>query len=217
VCENTAQNFPGFGIVPAKGLCSGNASVSMATALTWSMNCASAYIMKQVTPKRFADFLKTLNIQNKIDPYPSLCLGAVDLSMFEMMQGYTMFPNRGFTTKPIFISRIEDKNGNVLESFQTSMKQVISESAAYTMCRMLQGPVDMGTAKGLRARLGALEMGGKTGTTNDNADPGLWALHLSCWLAPGLVATTGLYLKVDWVMADRHHVLSGSLLPESIC
>jgi penicillin-binding protein 1A len=199
VCENTAQNFPGFGIVPAKGLCTGSPTVSMATALTWSMNCASAFIMKQVTPNKFADFLKTLNIQNKIDPYPSLCLGAVDLSMFEMMQGYTMFPNRGFNTKPIFISRIEDKNGNVLESFQTSMKQVISESAAYTMCRMLQGPVDMGTAKGLRARLGALEMGGKTGTTNDNADA--WFMGFT----PQLLAGT-------WIGCDDRFIrLEGGL------
>jgi penicillin-binding protein 1A len=68
------------------------------------------------------------------------------------------------------MTRIEDKNGNVLESFQTNMKQVISEQAAYTMVRMMQGPVDYGTAAGLRGRLGASEMGGKTGTTNDRAD-----------------------------------------------
>jgi penicillin-binding protein 1A len=70
----------------------------------------------------------------------------------------------------MYITRIEDKNGNVLQSFQTIMKQVISEQGAYTMVRMMQGPVDFGTAAGLRGRLGAAEMGGKTGTTNDRAD-----------------------------------------------
>lgn len=166
---NVAQNFPGFGMVPAKGECKGN-TVSMASALTYSLNCATAYLMKQVTPKRFVDFLHNINIKTEMEAYPSICLGAVDLSMYEMLYGYTMFANRGFSTEPVYITRIEDRNGNVLESFQPKMNQVISEAAAYTMVKMLGGPVEMGTAKGLRARLGAAEMGGKTGTTNDNAD-----------------------------------------------
>ncbi len=182
--ENQPQNFPGFGMVPAKALCGTQpAVVSMSTALTWSLNCASAYIMKQVTPQRFSNFLKQINIPTKVDPYPSMALGACDLSMFEMLGGYTMFPNRGINTKPIYITRIEDKHGNVLERFQTTMKQVISEQAAYTMARMMQGPVDFGTAKGLRARLGAAEMAGKTGTTNDNSDA--WFLGYTPQLLAG--------------------------------
>lgn len=167
--ENVAQNFPGYGMVPAKGECKGN-TVTMASALTYSLNCATAYIMKQIGPKRFVEFLHNINIKSKMDAYPSICLGAVDLSMYEMLYGYTMFANRGFSTQPIYITRIEDRNGNVLESFQTKMNQVISEPAAYTTTKMLGGPVEVGTAAGLRARLGAVEMAGKTGTTNDNAD-----------------------------------------------
>jgi penicillin-binding protein 1A len=167
--ENVAQNFPGYGMVPAKGECKGN-TVTMASALTYSLNCATAYIMKQIGPKRFVEFLHNINIKSKMDAYPSICLGAVDLSMYEMLYGYTMFANRGFSTQPIYITRIEDRNGNVLESFQTKMNQVISEPAAYTTTKMLGGPVEVGTAAGLRARLGAAEMAGKTGTTNDNAD-----------------------------------------------
>jgi penicillin-binding protein 1A len=87
-----------------------------------------------------------------------------------MMWGYSMFPTGGFSVKPLFITRIEDKYGNVLERFDTKRAEVISQSTAYTMTRMLQGPVDYGTAAGLRGRLGVAEMGGKTGTTNDNAD-----------------------------------------------
>jgi penicillin-binding protein 1A len=198
--ENTAQNFPGYGLVPAGGSC-GKAGdvVTMATALTFSLNCASAYIMKQVTPTRFSSFLKQVNIQTKVDPYPSMALGACDLSMYEMLWGYTMFPNRGISTKPIYITRIEDKDGNVLQSFQTSMKQVISEQAAYTMVRMMQGPVDYGTAAGLRAKLGAAEMGGKTGTTNDNADA--WFIGYT----PQLLAGT-------WIGCDDRFIrLEGGL------
>ena len=198
--ENQAQNFPGYGLVPAKGGCGkGGGVVSMATALTWSMNCASAYIMKQVTPQRFSNFIKQINIPTKVEAYPSMALGACELSMYEMLWGYTMFPNRGINTKPIYITRIEDKNGNVLESFQTSMKQVISEQAAYTMARMMQGPVDFGTAAGLRGRIGAAEMGGKTGTTNDNSDA--WFLGYT----PQLLAGT-------WIGCDDRFIrLEGGL------
>jgi len=198
--ENTAQDFPGFGPVPARGRCGGNgAVVSMATALTYSLNCASAYIMKQVTPARFPAFLKQINIQTKVDPYPSMALGACDLSMWEMLWGYTMFPNRGISTKPFYITRIEDKNGNVLQNFQTTMKQVISEQAAYTMVRMMQGPVDYGTAAGLRNRLGAAEMGGKTGTTNDNSDA--WFMGYT----PQLLAGT-------WIGCDDRFIHLGGKL-----
>ena len=103
--------------------------------------------------------------------------------MYEMLYGYTMFANQGFSTQPTYITRIEDRNGNVLESFQTKMNQVISESAAYTTTKMLGGPVEMGTAAGLRSRLGVAELAGKTGTTNDNADA--WFIGFSPQLLAG--------------------------------
>src|SRR5579871_2767827 len=169
--ENTAQYFPGSGMVPAKGLCKGNgAMVSMASALAYSLNCASAYIIKQVGPQRFADFIKQINIPTKVEPYPSIALGTCEISLFEMMWGYSMFSGGGFDTKPYYISRIEDKNGNVLERFEPQRKEVISQGTAYTMSRMMQGAADIGTASGLRSRLGVAEMGAKTGTTNDNSD-----------------------------------------------
>jgi penicillin-binding protein 1A len=168
-CEQTAQYFDGYGWVPNENK-GRTGTRSMASGLTWSVNEVAAYIIKQVTPQRFVDFLKRINIQTKVEPYPSIALGSCDLSLYEMLWGYTMFPNSGYSTKPIYISRIEDKNGNLLENFTTQMNQVISESSAYTMCKMMQGVVDMGTAAGLRARVGAAEMGGKTGTTNDNSD-----------------------------------------------
>ncbi len=170
-CENVAQFFQGSGWVPSGKQCGGG-SMSMADALAFSKNCATAYIMKQVQPKQFSEFLARINIPTPVKPYPSIALGTCDLSMYEMLWSYTMFAGRGFSTKPYAISRIEDRNGNVIKRFDFSVnrKEVISEATAYTMARMMQGTVDKGTAKGMRTRVGAAEMGGKTGTTDDNAD-----------------------------------------------
>jgi penicillin-binding protein 1A len=168
-CEQTSQFFEGYGWVPAKKTVA-EGTLSMASGLAFSVNEVSAYLMKQITPKRFVDFLKRINIQSEIEPYPSIALGACELSLYEMLWGYTMFPNSGYSSKPIYITRIEDRNGNLLESFSSSISQVISEASSYTMAKMMQGVVDAGTAAGLRERLGAVEMGGKTGTTNENSD-----------------------------------------------
>jgi penicillin-binding protein 1A len=159
-------------LVPATSKsCTGRA-MTMASALTWSRNCATAFIMKQVGPEQFASFLSRLNIPTKVEPYPSIALGACDLSLFEMMWGYSIFAGHGFSTKPYFISRIEDRNGNVIKRFDYSAnrKEVVSEVTAYRMAKMMEGPVTKGTAAGLMQRLGATEMSGKTGTTNSNAD-----------------------------------------------
>ena len=169
-CQTSQQYFPGFGYVPARPDKHEGGTMTMASGLAWSINGVAAYIMKTVGPKRFAEYMKQVGIPTKIDPYPSMALGTADISLFEMLWGYTMFPSGGFSTKPFYILRIEDKNGNVLERGDTERKEVISQGTAYTMTRMMQGPVDFGTAAGLRTRLGISEMGGKTGTTNDNAD-----------------------------------------------
>ncbi len=169
MCEDKQQYFPGSGYVHAKDR-GHNGERTMANGLAWSVNEVAAYIIKQTTPQRFAEFLKQIQIPTKVEPYPSISLGSCDLSLFEMMWGYSLFPTGGFSVKPVFITRIEDKYGNVLDRFDTKRTEVISQATAYTMTRMLQGPVDYGTAAGLRGRLGVAEMGGKTGTTNDNAD-----------------------------------------------
>ena len=166
------QNFGNKQLVPATTKSCTGRTMTMASALAWSRNCATAYIMKQVGAKQFAEFLGRINIPTKVEPYPSIALGSCDLSLYEMMWGYSIFAGRGFSTKPYFISRIEDRNGNVIKRFDYSVnrKEAVSEITAYKMTRMMQGTVDKGTAAGLRARLGAAEMGGKTGTTNSNAD-----------------------------------------------
>lgn len=170
--QDVQQDFGRNRLVPATSrTCSGRA-MTMASALAWSKNCATAYIMKQVGPEQFAEFLGRLNLPTKVDPNPSIALGACELSLFEMMWGYSIFAGRGYSTKPFFITRIEDHNGNVLKrfDFSSNRREAVSEVTAYKMARMMQGTVDIGTARGLRTRLGATEMGGKTGTTNNNSD-----------------------------------------------
>lgn len=179
------QSFGKNQLVPANGSkCTGK-TMTMASALAYSKNCATAYIMKQVGPQQFADFLGRINIPTKVEPFPSIALGACELSLFEMMWGYSIFAGRGFSTKPYFISRIEDRNGNVIKQFDYSVnrKEAISEITAYNMARMMEGTVTRGTAAGLMSRLGASEMAGKTGTTNDNADA--WFLGYTPQLLAG--------------------------------
>ncbi|HEX7757162.1 MAG TPA: transglycosylase domain-containing protein, partial [Niabella sp.] len=184
--EDVQQDFGNGQLVPATSrTCSGR-TMTMASALAWSKNCATAYIMKQVGTAQFVNFLQRINIPTKVPSYPSIALGACELSLFEMIWGYSIFGGRGFSTKPYFISRIEDRNGNVIKRFDYSAnrKEAISEASAYTMTRMMQGVVDKGTAAGLRARLGAAEMAGKTGTTNDNADA--WFMGFTPQLLAGV-------------------------------
>jgi penicillin-binding protein 1A len=166
------QDFGSDRLVPATSKTCTGRTVTMSNALAWSRNCATAYIMKQVGPAQFAAFMERINIPTKLEAHPANALGAMDLSMFEMMWSYSIFPGRGFSTRPYFISRIEDRNGNVIRRFDYSAnrKEVMSEITAYKMIKMMEGVVTQGTAGSLMYRLGATEMGGKTGTTNDNAD-----------------------------------------------
>jgi penicillin-binding protein 1A len=195
------QSFGADKLVPATGASCTGRTVSMASALTWSRNCATAYIMKQVGPAQFSNFLERINIPTKVAPHPSIALGSCDLSLYEMMWGYSIFAGHGFSTKPYFINRIEDRNGNVIKRFDYSAnrKEAISEVTAYNMCKMMEGPVTIGTAKGLKDRLGATEMGGKTGTTNDNADA--WFMGY----VPQLMAGT-------WIGCDDRFIRIESVL-----
>ncbi len=184
--EDVQQTFGKNQLVPATGKTCTGRTMTMASALAWSRNCATAYIMKQVGPAQFANFLERINIPTKVEPFPSIALGSCDLSLYEMMWGYSIFPGRGFSTRPVFISRIEDRNGNVLKRFDAgaNRKEAVSEVTAYNMSKMLEGPVTVGTARGLMQALGASEMAGKTGTTNDNSD--FWFMGFTPQLLAGV-------------------------------
>ncbi|TCJ17594.1 penicillin-binding protein [Flaviaesturariibacter flavus] len=184
--EDVQQTFGKDQKVPATSKSCSGRTMTMASALAWSKNCATAYIMKQVGPDQFANFLQRINIPTKVEPFPSIALGSCDLSLFEMMWGYTIFPGRGYSTRPKLITRIEDRNGNVIKRVDMSAdrKEAISEVTAYNMTRLMEGPVTKGTAAGLMQALGATEMGGKTGTTNDNADA--WFMGYTPQLVAGV-------------------------------
>jgi penicillin-binding protein 1A len=144
---------------------------TMAYCLAKSLNAAAYDLMSRIGPKKTADFAHLCGIKSNIPIVPSIALGSADIQLIEMLRAYTMFPNRGFNTEPVYLNRIEDRNGNVLQNFQAESKQVISEVDAYTMYRMMQGVVDFGTGHGMRDKFGIQSpMGGKTGTTNDNTD-----------------------------------------------
>jgi penicillin-binding protein 1A len=207
-CETVQQFFPGFGPVPAKPNPNISGTRTMAEGLAHSINEVAAYIEKQFGPdgpKRFADFIHQVGIPTTVEPYPSLALGACDLSLYEMLWGYTIFPSGGFSTRPFYLTRIEDKHGNLLARFAPDHKEVISQATAYIMARMMQGTVDYGTAAGLRQRLGVTEMAGKTGTTNDNSD--FWFIGYTPQLmAGGWVGCDDRFIHLEDRRNDGGHV-----------
>ncbi|WP_081144972.1 transglycosylase domain-containing protein [Niastella vici] len=175
--EDVQQNFEGFGNVPATTASCSNQTMPMAEALAQSRNCATAYIMKQLGNKgndaavRFVEFLKNVGVQTNIEPVPAICLGSGETSLYEMMQAYSMFPAGGFSVKPMYLTRIEDKNGNVLQSFTSERKEVISASTAYNIITMMNGVMKFGTGKRAASYgINVTNVSGKTGTTNDNSD-----------------------------------------------
>jgi penicillin-binding protein 1A len=139
--------------------------------LAHSINGCAWHLMGAVGVKRTVEFAHQCGIKVKIPPYPSIALGSAEIPMLEMLQSYTMFPNRGYNTEPVFVTRVEDKNGNLVHEFPLAQsKQVIGEGDAYTMVKMMQGVIKEGTAKRLNSYNIPAEKAGKTGTTNDNTD-----------------------------------------------
>ncbi len=139
--------------------------------LARSINGCAWHLMAVVGVKRTIEFAKQCGIKVKIPPYPSIALGAAEIPMLQMLQSYTMFPNKGYNTEPVFVTRIEDKNGNLIHEFPMAQsKQVIGEADAYTMVKMMQGVIKEGTAKRLNSYNIPCEKAGKTGTTDNNTD-----------------------------------------------
>ena len=136
-----------------------------------SRNNYSAWIMKQARqPQAVTDFIHKFGIRSYIDPVYALCLGTSDFSLFELVGAYGTFANRGVHVDPIFVTRIEDRHGNVLANFTSPSQDAISEQSAYTMLGMLKRVVNAGTAGRIRALGLKADMGGKTGTSQKNSD-----------------------------------------------
>ena len=145
--------------------------VTLKWGLAKSSNNISAYLMKQYGPYAMVEMMRKMGVGSFLDPVPPLCVGAANISLYEMVAAYNTFPSKGMYTRPIFVTRIEDNMGNVLATFSTTRKEAISDRTAYLMANLMQGVVNGGTGYALRSRFGLTgEMAGKTGTTNDNAD-----------------------------------------------
>ena len=177
IVHDEQQSFGAYGMVPATSTSCTGAEMPMAEALAWSRNCATAYIFKQIDGKgnnaaiRFVDFLKNkCGLLTKIQPHPSIAIGSCEISLYEMLQAYSMLPGRGFNVKPLYIKRIEDKNGNVLENFSPVRREVISDVTSYSVIKMMQGVLQFGTGRNIWSFDVQGEIAGKTGTTNDNSD-----------------------------------------------
>ena len=145
--------------------------VTLKWGLAKSSNNISAYLMKQYGPYAMVEMMRKMGVGSFLDPVPPLCVGSANISLYEMVAAYNTFPSKGMYIRPIFVTRIEDNMGNVLATFSTVKKEAISDRTAYLMANLMQGVVNGGTGIGLRSRFNLTgEIGGKTGTTNDNAD-----------------------------------------------
>ncbi|MCI0751456.1 MAG: transglycosylase domain-containing protein, partial [Flammeovirgaceae bacterium] len=147
--------------------------MTLRQAMARSVNSITAQVMMEVGPANVVAFAKRVGITSPLEPVPSLCLGVNDVSLFELVGAYGTFVNSGIYTQPYYITRIEDKNGNVIENFVPKTREAISEQTAFKMIYMLQGGVveEGGTSRGLPLDLKIdNEIGGKTGTTNNASD-----------------------------------------------
>lgn len=161
--------------------------VTVKWGLANSDNWITVYLMSKLNPYNLKRLIHTFGVRNRdIVPSVSLCLGPCEISVGEMVSAYTAFPNKGIRVAPLFVTRIEDNDGNVLVTFAPEMQEVISVSSAYKMLVMLRAVVNEGTGGRVR-RLGVkADMGGKTGTTNYNADGWFMgftpSLVSGCWV-----------------------------------
>ena len=174
---------------------SGHARYGEMVTLKWGLqqsnNWISAYLMSKLSPQAFVSLLREYGIRNpEIHPSMALCLGPCEITVGEMVSAYTAFVNHGIRAAHMFVTRIEDNEGNMIAQFQPRMNEVISEESANKMLYMLKAVVDGGTAGRLRHKYGfTAELGGKTGTTNNNSDA--WFMGLT----PNLV--TGVWVGGD--------------------
>ena len=169
--------------------------VDLYWALTNSNNWISARLMSELSPSTLARTMHTFGITNHLDPVVSLCLGPCDVSVREMVTAYTAFSNKGLRVDPIYVTKITDNNGNVISEFTPQYTEVMSQEAYFKMVNILQNVINSGTGSRLRRapyNITAV-MGGKTGTTNYNADG--WFMGFT----PNLVSGV-------WVGGDERYI-----------
>ncbi len=159
--------------------------VSIRWGLQNSDNWVTANLMGLFGPSSFVRLLHSFGIKGYIDPVPSLCLGPCDISIAEMVSGYSAFANRGIRIDPVYVTRIEDAYGNTIATFSPQMHEVLSEKTSFKMLDMLRAVIDGGTGSRLRFKYGInAPLGGKTGTTQNNSDG--WFMSFTPSLVSGV-------------------------------
>jgi penicillin-binding protein 1A len=145
--------------------------VTLKWALANSNNWISAFLMRRYSPLSVIRMARNLGVKSSIDPVPSIALGSCDLSLYEKVGAMNTFASKGMYVKPLFITRVEDKNGNVIESFVPERNEAMSEETAYMMLELMKGVVESGTGIRLRLTYGYEHpVAGKTGTTQNQSD-----------------------------------------------
>lgn len=162
--------------------------VTLRWGLANSNNWISAYLMSKLSPYSLQKLIHQFGLRNKeIEPTPSLCLGVCDASVAEMVSAYTAFVSKGIRTLPLFVTHIEDNQGNIVATFTARKNEVISEESSYKMIEMLRAVINEGTGSRIRRvyKINA-DMGGKTGTTQNNSDGWFMGftptLVTGCWV-----------------------------------
>jgi penicillin-binding protein 1A len=163
-------------------------AVTLRVGLEESRNVVTAKLLDYISPQVGVDYCRRFGITSPLYPYLALSLGAFEVTLAELVSGYSVFPNKGVRFKPYFIARVEDKDGNVLEGTRPESEEVISPQTAYVMTYLMQGVVREGT--GAAASILDWPLAGKTGTTDKYSDA--WFIGFSPSLCAGV-----------WVGNDR--------------
>ena len=159
--------------------------VTLRWALAHSNNRISAYLMKRFGPEATIQMARRMGVVSDIPAVPSICLGVCDISLYEMVGAMSTFANKGVYVKPIFITKIEDKNGNVIETFKAEQHEAMDEVTAYKMIELMKGVVYEGTGVRLRYKYGLRNpIAGKTGTTQNQSDG--WFMGITPDLTTGI-------------------------------
>ncbi|HXD94295.1 MAG TPA: transglycosylase domain-containing protein [Bacteroidia bacterium] len=158
--------------------------LTLKVALANSLNYVSAALMKKFGPQAVVNLARRMGVTSRLEAVPALCLGVADISLYEMVGANSTFANQGTYVQPIFVTRIEDKNGKVLEEFVPNTEEVFNEEKAFVMCELMKGVVQYGTGSRLRYRYNLMNpIAGKTGTTQNNSDG--WFIGFTPDLAAG--------------------------------
>lgn len=145
--------------------------VTLKWALAQSNNRISTYLMKRFGPEAVIQMARRMGVTSPIPAVPSICLGVCDLTLYEMVGAMNTFANRGVYVKPLFVTKIEDKNGNVIEAFAAEQSEALDEITAYKMIELMKGVVQSGTGRRLKNIYGFRNpIAGKTGTTQNQSD-----------------------------------------------